>query len=141
METLHRLSPVLGIVLLLGAFAAAVAMFEVLGRRSGSKKLRSLHRVLGWVYVAGLAAFFIFMFPRGAELGKFSPQAMFHAYTALALVLLAAAKVLVARRYKAYAGALPTLGFATLACTFLVIMLTSGQWVAQLIVGVGGHSH
>ena len=108
METLRRLSPVLGLVLLLIATVNSTAMFEVLGRRTGSKKLRSLHRVLGWVYLAGLAGFFAYMFPRGAEFDKFAPQAMFHAYTGLALVMLAAAKVLVARRYKAYAGALAT---------------------------------
>lgn len=134
METLQRFSPILGIVLLLVAIVTAVAMFEVLGRRSASQKFRSLHRVLGWVYLVGLAGFFAYMFPRGAEFGKFVPQAMFHAYTALALVVLAAGKVLVARRYKAYAGALPTLGFATLLSTFLVIMLTSGEWIAQWII-------
>ncbi len=134
MEILQRLSPILGIVLLLVATVTAVAMFEVLGRRSASKKFRSLHRVLGWIYFAGLSGFFVCMFPRGAEFGKFAPQAMFHAYTALALVVLALGKVLVARRYKAYAGVLPTLGFATLLCTFVVIMLTSGEWIAQWII-------
>jgi len=60
---------------------------------------------------------------------------MFHAYTGLALVMLAVGKVLVARRYKAYAGTLPTLGFGILVCTFLAIMLTSGAWLAQLMFG------
>jgi hypothetical protein len=131
METVQRLSPVLGLVLLFVAAVDAIAMFEVLGRRKPSPKLRLLHRLFGWIYLSGLAAFFIFMFPRAAEFGKFSPQAMFHAYTGMVLVVLATAKALVARRYKAYAGTLPGLGFSVLLCTFLVIMLTSGEWVAQ----------
>jgi len=131
METLQRFSPFLGIALLLVATVNSFVMFEALGRKKGSQKLRSLHRVLGWIYVAGLALFFVYMFPRSAGFGKFTPQAMFHAYTGLALVMLAAAKVLVAKRYRAYAGALPSLGFSALLCTFLVIMLTSGEWLAQ----------
>jgi hypothetical protein len=134
METLQRLSPIWGIVLLLVATVTAVVMYEVLGRRNASPRLRALHRALGWAYLAGLLGFFAYMFPRGAGFGKFAPQAMFHAYTALALMVLAAGKLLVARRYKAYAETLPALGFGILLCTFLVIMLTSGEWIAQLTI-------
>ncbi len=68
METLQRFTPLLGIVLLLVAAVNSLVMFEVLGRRTRSQNLRSFHRVLGWIYLAGLAGFFVYMFPRGAEL-------------------------------------------------------------------------
>jgi hypothetical protein len=128
MALLDRLSPYLGVILMLIGIVNPILMYELLGRRAKSPSFRRVHRWLGWVFVAGFFGLFAYMLPRIAGLEKFPVFALLHAVVGLALVPFVMAKVLVARRYTAYASSMPWLGFLILVGTLIVIMLTAGQW-------------
>ena len=131
MISIGSLSVTLGIVLFLIGTANTVIMFEVLGRKGTPGSFRSLHRRLGNVFALGVIGFFIYMFPRAAHFGSFNPIQTVHAVLGTALVPLIVAKFLVARRYKAYWGAFPELGFIMSVVTFIVILLSSGHEIAE----------
>lgn len=142
MISIGTLSITAGMVLLVIGIANTAIMFEVLGRKGAPGSFRSLHRILGWIFVLGVIGFIIYMFPRAAHLAKFNASQALHAALGTALVPLAVAKFLVSRRYKAYMGSFPEMGFIILAVTVVVIMLSVGH---QIAAGVfephGGHEH
>ncbi len=125
---------ILGVVLLVIGVVNTVLMFEVLGGPKGAKRLREIHRWVGWIFVVAFVLFFVFMLPRAAHLGSFPLFAVLHAFVGMTLLPIVIAKTLVARRYKSYMGYMPQLGFIILVGTFVIIMLSGGHMLIEALV-------
>ena len=109
---------------------AVVTMAEILGRTKSSpsagKKLA--HRIAGYSFTGLYLVFLIGMFvrlnrfgpPRGSWIGL-------HTYLGTAFCALLLVKILVARRYRKYMSALPSLGVFLFVFTFAIVAM-SGVW-------------
>ena len=135
METLKVISGVAGLVLLVVGIVNAVLMGEVMGRKGAQKNYRSLHKLLGRMFAVISILLFIFMIPRAAHFGQFPAYAVFHATAGICLIVLVAAKYLIAARYKSFTGALPVYGVALLSLTCIVVFLSSIHGVAERVFG------
>lgn len=130
MDIVQWISFISGLTLILLAIVNAALMFETLSRRGGNDGLRTLHVWFGRIFVLMVVALFIYMIPRISNIHHFSPYATAHAVLGLALLPLAVWKLLIARRYKSYKGALPALGFGIMVATFAALTLTCGHLIA-----------
>lgn len=126
MEVLESIVILAAVCLAIVGVVNTLLMFEVLGRRHPSQTFRSLHKWLGWIFIAVTAVFFIFMIPKISHAQAFGPSTAFHAVFGLTLLPLIVWKPLIVRRYKAYMGILPVLGFTIMVVAFLVVALTAG---------------
>jgi|GEM_PF-2815670 len=124
---------IMGMALLLLGAVNTILIFEVLGRRGASDKLRLLHRWLGRIFAVSFLAFFVYMVPRVAHFANFPTHTVFHGVFGLALFPVVLGKVLIVKRYKNYMNSLPVLGFGILLLTFLVIGLGAAPTVFSLI--------
>ena len=103
----------------------SIVMFEVLGRKRGSSFLKSLHRWLGLFFTGIFTALFIYMLPRLAFFANVPVNYLFHGLIAVTVFVLLLAKLCVVRRYRAYTGLLPSLGFYVMLGTILVVLTSA----------------
>jgi len=84
--------------------------------------LKLVHRVLGWVFVAGYVAWLFVMAPLYLANGPMIslPYAI-HAYLGCALFVLLLVKLCIVWFFKKYYAALPVLGYTVYAAAFLVV--------------------
>ncbi|MFH0958772.1 MAG: DUF6529 family protein [Pseudomonadota bacterium] len=118
---------ILGGAIVLGVIGIfnTIVMFEVLGRKRGSDFLKSLHRWLGIVFTGIFTGLFVYMFPRLAFFSNVPVNFLLHGLIAIIVFVLLVAKLCVVRRYKAYAGSVPLLGFYVMLGTMLVVLTSA----------------
>jgi hypothetical protein len=141
---MSALPALLGTALFVEGAVAATVMLEVLGRPAKSEdpeKMRSLHRLLGWIFVIGLAVMIALMMPRAywhaVNHEPYSNRAFAHVFLSLAVVPLVVVKVAMARRYTVYSRALPVLGPAILSVLFVILALVVGHEAMELFQAGG----
>jgi len=114
-------------LLLLAMVNAFLALEALTGERHGSKYL-VWHRRIGRLFVIVFVGIFFLMLPRAAFFRDMPVSALMHSLSGFALLPLILSKILVARRYRFYSGALPSLGFLIVFFCY-VTMVMSGVLV------------
>lgn len=123
-------SILVGTALLVMAIVNAFLMLEALAAKHQGSTFFVWHRRLGAIFVIVFLGIFFLMLPRAAFLRDMPVSALTHALAGLALLPLVLCKLLVARRYRLYKAALPSLGFLivffcyiTMAMSGVLVML------------------
>ncbi len=109
---------------------AVVTMAEILGRTkpSPSAGKKRVHRVVGYVFTGLYLVFLAGMFGRMNRFGP--PHGLWiglHAYLGVVVCALLLVKILIARRYRKYMSALPSIGVFLFVFTFAIVAM-SGVW-------------
>ena len=109
---------------------AVLTMAEVLGRTKSSRSAgkKRMHRIAGYAFAILYVVFLAGMFghlnrfgpPRGLWIGL-------HAYLGVVVCVLLLVKILIARRYRKYMSALPSIGMFLFVLA-LTIATLSGLW-------------
>lgn len=119
-----------------GAFLAMMTAMGRPGAAGDPGKLRRLHRIFGWAYVALLVPLAYLGVDFVREMGDgLSTRGVLHVVLAAALVALALLKVLAVRAFRGFLKAAPALGQALFALTLVVFLITAGFVLAA---GFGG---
>jgi ferredoxin-NADP reductase len=126
------ISAVLGLIFVLTGGAAVWLMLHASGRgRSLPQRDRVIqaHRIAGYVFVALFCMMTWFMILKTRDIpDELSIRPMFHIVIALVMAPLIIVKVLIARYYKAYQGALVPLGLTIFILGFVLVGSTAGPY-------------
>ncbi len=121
---------ILAITMMVFALVAVLLAYEVLGNPKGpdnKKQVLWLHRLFGYLFALLFALLFFGMLSRYTHANTFGVAAWLHATSALAAAALLAVKILIAHRYKKFAGNLFFLGTLLLVVAFVTVALVGGK--------------
>ncbi|MFC1636687.1 hypothetical protein ACFL5Z_17805 [Planctomycetota bacterium] len=112
------------------SLVALVTMAEILGRTKSSPSAakRHLHRIAGYSFAGLYLVFLVGMFIRMNRFG--SPRGLgigLHAYLGIIVCALLLVKILIARRYRKYMSAMPSIGMSLFVLAFTIVTM-SGLW-------------
>jgi len=123
-------------VLLLGtglmSFLTMMARFGRPGDEVRSERLRKLHKVSGYVFIALLAPLAYFGVDFLMEMGDgLSPRGTFHFVLAMTLIAVLLLKFLIVKTYRQLLRYASTLGMALFSLTMVIFLITAGFFVIQ----------
>jgi len=109
---------------------AVVTMAEFLGRTKSSRSAgkKRMHRIAGYAFAILYVVFLTGMFGRLNRFGP--PRGLWiglHAYLGVVICVLLLVKILIARRYRKYMSALPSIGVFLFGLAFVIVIM-SGLW-------------
>jgi ferredoxin-NADP reductase len=124
------ISAVLGLIFVLTGGAAVWLMLHASGRGLHRRdRVIQAHRIAGYVFVALFCVMTWFMILKTRDIpDELSLRPMFHVVMAMIMAPLIVVKVLIARYYKAYQGALIPLGLAIFTLGFVLVGSTAGPY-------------
>jgi hypothetical protein len=113
----------------LTSFLSMMAVMGKADRASDADRLRRLHRVSGFVFIALLLALAYLGANFLADLGEgISTRAVIHFVLAALLVALVLLKVLIVRVYRQFLKYAPGLGMAIFTLTVVIFLITAGYF-------------
>ena len=119
-----------------GAFLTVMATMGRPGAAGDPGKLRKLHRIFGWIYVALLVPLVFLGLDFVKEMGDgMSTRAVFHMVLAETLIALLLLKILVVRFFKGFMKNAPALGMALFSLTLIIFLVTAGFYFLQTAAG------
>ena len=108
-------------------------MLDMVGRvkdRTDKKKWMTVHRLLGYLFIALFGLLLIIMVSKTAGIQEeLSARAVFHIVLALLLLALLVIKVVIARRHSHLGSHLPMLGVTIFCLAFALTGITAGYYV------------
>jgi hypothetical protein len=118
----------------LAAFLSMMARFGRPGDEARAERLRRLHRVAGWTFVALLVPLAALGIDFLAEMGDgLSVRGALHFVLADLLIAIVLLKVLIVKRYRQLLRYANTLGMALFVLTLVIFLMTAGFFVIQTL--------
>nr|HPM78301.1 hypothetical protein [bacterium] len=121
---------ILAITMMVLALSAVLLAYEVLGNPKGpenKKRALWLHRLFGYLFALLFVLLFFGMVARFEHAQVFGIAAWVHTTLALAAAALLLIKILIAHRYKKFAGNLFFLGTLLFIVAFVTVALVGGK--------------
>jgi hypothetical protein len=109
-----------------------MARFGRPGDEVRSEKLRKLHKVSGYIFIALLAPLAYFGAGFLMEMGDgLSPRGTFHFVLAMSLIAVLLLKFLVVKTYRQLLRYASTLGMTLFSLTLVIFLITAGFFIVQ----------
>ncbi len=118
------------------SFLTMMARFGRPGDEARAERLRKLHKISGYVYIALLAPLAYFGAGFLAEMGDgLSPRATFHFVLAMALIVVLLLKFLIVKTFRQLLRYANTLGMTLFSLTLVIFLITAGYFLLQKLAG------
>jgi FtsH-binding integral membrane protein len=134
----HLIKSLLAVLLLgagLAAFLSMMARFGRPGDEARSERLRRLHKVFGWIYVALLGPLAAMGIDFLAEMGDgLSTRGALHFVLASALIAVVLLKILVVKSYRQSLRYAQALGMTLFSLTLVIFLITAVFYFIQKVV-------
>lgn len=126
------LKSLLGIVFIVAALTAALAMLTLMGKaekKTSPDRLRNIHKAAGVVFGILLLTISFLCITYLAKAGdQVSPRAVLHSYLALFLVVIFFLKVTIALFFRQFLRIVPTLGMSVFVLAAVVFFYSAGYY-------------
>jgi hypothetical protein len=118
------------------SFLTMMARFGRPGDEIRSEKLRKLHKVSGYVFIALLAPLAYFGAGFLMEMGDgLSARGTFHFVLAMTLIAVLLLKFLIVKTYRQLLRYASTLGMTLFSLTLVIFLITAGFFIVQKLGG------
>jgi len=125
---------VLASIMMTAGLVAVIMAYELLGNpkaEKSGKRIRTAHRIVGYVFVIIFAVLMAGMCLRFKEAESFSSRTSIHAAFALLVAALLILKLLIARRYKKFIPYLFFVGGLIFVLSFAFVLLEIGALAGE----------